>query len=100
MVPSLGGEETARWCDSQWGWPAGDQHPASTAGAAFPDRMGLDPPLMSTPFITTCMAMAISPAIKLKRIASRAICTVSGDSCLISRSRSCECVMAWMVKTR
>ena len=30
---------------------------AATAGAAFPllfDRMGLDPALMSTPFITTC----------------------------------------------
>ena len=34
---------------------------AATAGAAFPllfDRMGLDPALMSTPFITTCTDVA------------------------------------------
>ena len=39
--------------------PAGNHHP--TAGAAFPllfDRMGLDPALMSTPFITTCTDVA------------------------------------------
>ena len=34
---------------------------AATAGAAFPllfDRMGLDPALMPTPFITTCTDVA------------------------------------------
>ena len=41
--------------------PAGDHYLAATAGAAFPllfDRMGLDPALMSTPFITTCTDVA------------------------------------------
>ena len=53
-----------------------------------------------TELLELLSAMVIYPVIRLKRIASRAICAASRGSCPICRSRCCGCVTAWMGRIR